>query len=235
VREADVVRALLRSEARRYGWLPAAVARVDAVCAADRDAALARMHEELKGLEPHALAGRLRGVAASLGGRDVGPHAARAVATEIRRRTRRLIDALDRAGTVYGTDSLHQVRLAAKKLRYTLEIGLANAEVAAGARSLKRVQQRLGDIHDLQTLQRKIRGVPLAPDADAVLAGALDTMDRDLEFECRQRHAVVLRSRKTLDRRLAHIARTSASDLLPERAGRAVRMPCGDLRRKAAG
>jgi CHAD domain-containing protein len=85
---------------------------------------------------------------------------------------------LVRASGVYLPNRLHRLRVAAKKLRYTLEVASAvtGAPVARRmVRDVRRVQNILGDIHDVQ-----------------VLADRAEAADFDREGEAieRQRHAV---------------------------------------------
>ena len=68
----------------------------------------------------------------------------------------RLLRALDAAGTLYAPERLHAVRIAAKKLRYGLELRATPRGLPVGsfAAALKRVQDVLGRLHDLAGARR---------------------------------------------------------------------------------
>src|SRR5262249_5059874 len=70
------------------------------------------------------------------------------------RRARRLAAAIEHAAGMYLPDRLHDVRIAIKKLRYTLELGAAPRDGrprnAAALRTLRSMQDLLGRMHDLE-------------------------------------------------------------------------------------
>lgn len=112
------------------------------------------------------------------------------LAARLVRRAKELRAALDEAGPIYAPARLHQVRIAVKKLRYTLEVagdvGLVRAR--ALLRVLKREQERLGKFHDLEAVLTRARGARAssgAPAQGAELAALADA----LEWECRRLHA----------------------------------------------
>src|SRR5689334_3405838 len=77
-----------------------------------------------------------------------------AIEARLARRAEMLKEAIDRAGNVYLVERLHVVRIALKKLRYGVEVA---QEVAGERRNpdlqlLKREQELLGRLHDLQML-----------------------------------------------------------------------------------
>ncbi|HEV3214968.1 MAG TPA: CHAD domain-containing protein [Vicinamibacterales bacterium] len=122
-----------------------------------------------------------------------------ALATTLMKRARRLKAALEDAGPLYAPERIHGVRIAAKKLRYALEI--ADEAGQPGAKTLVRVlrrqQDRLGRLHDLQALLKHVRGAQASPRAGEHLAELIayaDTLDRD----CRQLHAQFVEGRDEL-------------------------------------
>ena len=164
---------------------------------------------------------RDRAVAAVKHGRETGPArtaktSARSVAIWQRaaRRADRLQEAIDSAAGIYLPDRLHKVRIAVKKLRYTLEItrqisAARTGRAAGGARStrsvrgqlatLKRAQDLLGRMHDLEMLIARARAAQSGPAAPNLrLSGDLDGLVRRLETECRQLHARYMASRPQL-------------------------------------
>ncbi len=66
---------------------------------------------------------------------------------------------IDRAGGVMFSNRLHEARISIKKLRYAMEIatvtGRANLE--RSVRSVRKAQQILGSIHDLDVLAKAVR------------------------------------------------------------------------------
>ena len=109
-----------------------------------------------------------------------------ALAARLVKRAKRLTAAIDEAGQVYAPESLHQVRIATKKLRYGLEI-VVETGVRAASRPLavvKRAQELLGEMHDLQVVQVHVAAV------QAVTGGSrgLEALSRHVENRCRHLH-----------------------------------------------
>ena len=75
------------------------------------------------------------------------------------RRAEGLRAAIENAAGIYLPDRLHEVRIAVKKLRYALEIArdLSGSRATARIRTLKRVQDLLGRMHDLEMLIARTR------------------------------------------------------------------------------
>ena len=121
------------------------------------------------------------------------------LATRLMRRAKTLAAALENAGPVYAPERLHQVRIATKKLRYALEIA-GDAGVAATApllKQLRRHQERLGRLHDLQVLLKHVRETEASPRVGSRvndLTAYADSLDR----ECRQLHAGFVEHRAEL-------------------------------------
>jgi CHAD domain-containing protein len=116
-------------------------------------------------------------------------------------RASRLREAIDTAGAVYLPERLHVVRLAAKKLRYALELvaemsGASTPELAA----LKRAQDILGRMHDRQMLIDRVRQeqASLTP-PDLTVWRDLDALVGSLEDDCRRLHARYMRGRVGLE------------------------------------
>jgi CHAD domain-containing protein len=111
------------------------------------------------------------------------------VTARVRKRSKRLAQALADAGTLYAPEPLHDVRIAAKKLRYTLELARAagDAGVARDIGTLKRLQRLLGRLNDLEGLQQYVRDAS-AVCGDAGISAGMSAMQRQLEAECRQLH-----------------------------------------------
>ena len=116
------------------------------------------------------------------------------------RRAQRVEAAVDAAGAMYLPDRLHQVRIAVKRLRYALEIvrDLTRSRAEARIRFLKRMQDLLGRMHDLEVLVARTRGLQAAAVPDLQLSADLDQLVRRLETEARQLHGRYLAQRRAL-------------------------------------
>jgi len=130
------------------------------------------------------------------------------------RRADRLRAAIENAASIYLPDRLHKVRIAVKKLRYTMEItrqagGTRAWRPAGNPRSirsvagqlavLKRAQDLLGRMHDLEILIARTRAVQSSPSSPNLrLSGDFDVLVRRLETECRQLHGHYMASRSQL-------------------------------------
>jgi CHAD domain-containing protein len=117
--------------------------------------------------------------------------------------------AINNAGGIYLADRLHAVRIAVKKLRYAMEIAreLRVSRAMAQLRTLKRVQDLLGRMHDLEVLIARTRAVQsTASVRDLKLSADLDRLVRVLEMECRQLHVRYMNERKSLLTICDHVA-----------------------------
>jgi CHAD domain-containing protein len=126
---------------------------------------------------------------------------------QVVRRARRLAASVDRAGGLYLPDRLHAVRIAAKKLRYALEIEreLKRSKSTARVTQLKRLQDLLGRMHDYEILIDRTRQVQTSiAGNDRKLTSELDTIIRTLEAECRADHATYMRRRPAVIK-LCHV------------------------------
>jgi len=115
-----------------------------------------------------------------------------AIDARVARRAQTLRAAIVGAGAVYLHERLHEVRIALKKLRYAVELA-AEADgdrTSADLRALKRAQELLGRIRDLQVLTDHVRQTQtaLAP-ADPPAWRQLDALVTLLEQDCRRLHA----------------------------------------------
>jgi CHAD domain-containing protein len=95
------------------------------------------------------------------------------------------------------------VRIAAKKLRYALEIEreLRRSKGTARVTQLKRLQDLLGRMHDFEVLIDRTRQVQADhAGSDRSLTLELDALVRALEAECRKDHATYMRRRPSITR-----------------------------------
>ena len=208
IRELDVTEKRLEAARRQWRWPMALVERIEKSRAADRADQLAAASDRYSGSTIHELLGQLDALAR----RDdlnTDIRAANAhLATRLRRRVRLFTAALDHAGIVYARENLHEVRIAAKKLRYTLEIVRDGARVPVG-RAIARIrdlQTLLGDLHDLQGLQDRILAVAGQPGLDRSEVKAMERWQRRIETACRELHARFVRQRPALHKLAASLA-----------------------------
>jgi CHAD domain-containing protein len=116
-------------------------------------------------------------------------------------RAERLRDTIENAAGIYLPDRLHDVRIAVKKLRYAMEIAreLSGSRAMARILTLKKAQDLLGRMHDLEVLIARIRAVQGSPSAPSLrLSADLDRLVRRLETECRQLHGHYIALRPAL-------------------------------------
>jgi len=187
VRELDVTRTLLVTVAARYRWDADVVADVRARLDDDRADRHRHVLDELDRARSRALLRALR--RAGVGATPEGPALESAVRAGVQRRAANLAVRLRELGMLYVPDRLHEVRIAAKKLRYSLETwrDVHRAPVARDIRTLTNLQALLGDLHDLQVLQAHLGEAPRG-----ARKAEVQRMLADLERECRTLHARVI-------------------------------------------
>jgi CHAD domain-containing protein len=156
----------------------------------ERDRRRKVMLERLEDVDIEKLGRRLESVAEALDG-SLDEAWRPVLAARLAKRATRLEEAGGNAGQLYAPERLHDVRIAAKKLRYGLELA-ADSGVKAAAplvRRIKRIQDLLGRLHDLQVLQEHIAAVQAGPAAarQGMHAG-LEAVARHVEDACRHLH-----------------------------------------------
>ena len=155
---------------------------------------------DLEKLETRAVAAA-RKVKAARGGALADPARLAAADQRSARRAIGLRAAIENASSIYLPDRLHEVRIAVKKLRYGMEISreLRRSHATARIGTLKKAQDLLGRMHDLEILIARTRAVQGASSAPNLRMSAhLDKLVRRLENECRQLHGQYMASRNKL-------------------------------------
>ena len=117
------------------------------------------------------------------------------------RRAQRLSASIENAAAIYLPDRLHEVRIAVKKLRYAMEIvrELSGSRATVRIMTLKRAQDLLGRIHDLEVLIARTRAIQGSTNAPTLAVSAdMDTLVRRLETECRRLHGRYIAMRASL-------------------------------------
>jgi CHAD domain-containing protein len=214
VREYDVLLGLL-DELKKVGRYPkAALPRVAAHIAENRVHARERLLEKVQIGELRRVASKLEKIARTLESSSDGLLTARhswrwAIDARIARRASTLAAAIADAGAVYLAERLHTVRIAVKKLRYALELAADADHLKSNPdlKQLRRAQNILGRLHDLQVLvdrAREVQASLAAPDLNA--RRELDVLVVALEVDCRHLHGRYMQDRDAL---LAVCARLS--------------------------
>ena len=206
IRELDVELELLETRAKNAGTSARAIEMVRREVAARRQALREEIVDKAPVSDVRKLLKKLDRIAAK-GARAKGEKAEGrldaqwrgVLAARLLRRAKALGAAVEDAGALYVPERLHAVRIGTKKLRYVLEIARdAGAKAAAPLlRSLRRHQERLGRLHDLQTLLKHVRETETSPAVVARvndLAAYADSLDR----ECRRLHADFVEHRNEL-------------------------------------
>jgi CHAD domain-containing protein len=180
VRELDVARDLLAALAAKLDPADAgAVSAFTRRLAALRERRADRALRRLPGLP--GLARRLGAVTSRLALLDARHEAAWAEQTSRRMRARagQLEEAMAQVGDRFAPERLHRVRVAAKKLRYAVEVA-RGPRLPSLLLGLQRAQGILGDLHDLVVLR-------------ALVADALPETPRELRPGLRKLAALALR------------------------------------------
>jgi CHAD domain-containing protein len=191
LRELDVL-GILVDELRESGRSDVPALRLLAgSIAEDRARAYGRLESKLPVSELRRIAEKLDKIARKSAS-DTGRAWSWALDARTVRRADDLAEAIRKAGGVYMPDRVHAVRLAVKKLRYTLELSAeaAGLKQTADLRAVRREQDLLGRLHDLQVLIDRVRHVQATlTRADLRMWRELDNVKSNLEDACRRLHA----------------------------------------------
>jgi CHAD domain-containing protein len=109
--------------------------------------------------------------------------------------------AIETAGAVYVPERLHAVRIAVKKLRYSVELAanVRRRRMTADFAALKSAQDFLGRLHDLNVLIARARWVQASLVPPELTAWRdLGSLVRVLEDDCRELHARYMHDREHL-------------------------------------
>jgi CHAD domain-containing protein len=195
VRELDVALELLDEIASGHHHCERAAAAVRVEIQRERAARYADMIRSLEDIKPSRLTRELASLGNSLKSAS-GAEQRRILARRVLRRADALDAAIVRAGALYAFDRLHLVRIAAKKLRYALEVvhELTRVGTRRLVKRLKEVQDLLGRLHDLEVLAgyvRRVRDLP-APRGGGPIGGSRGLIGI-IDKETRELHAEYLR------------------------------------------
>lgn len=199
VRELDVAQARLIETAADSDWAPAAVTRLELNLERARKRAFSAARTKLRTVRDVKWDRRAAALAEFVRAHPDASAWHAVLAARIRRRATGLIDAIARAGTMYAPGPLHRVRIAAKKLRYSLEIAdeAAKMRIAPLIAGIKQVQDELGVFHDLHVLEGRVRA-SMAASRDREITLAYEPIALALDRQCRDQHAAFLSGRAGL-------------------------------------
>jgi len=217
VRELDVALAIVDEFSAGRPNLRAGLAAVRGAIADERE-------RRLRGLRARVDVRRLRKTSRVLAGIAAREEGSPAVALDqrIRRHARALNAAVQQAGLVYAAETLHRIRIAAKKLRYALELveEVEHRPARGLVRSLEQVQDLLGRMHDLEVVAAFARALRTDRRRPAGVRRALADVLDALDGEIRDRHADYVARHEAL---LALTADATALAALPARKRRSRR------------
>ena len=198
VRELDVALGHLEDGLEGARIPRIAIERVRAHVLAERERRRERMLARLERVDVDTAINRVERLAKSAAA-SVTPVRAEMALVRVRARARALATEIDKAGTLYDPNRLHNVRIAAKKLRYAAEVAAASgAQLAGDLRLLKRAQESLGVMHDYQVLLEHVAAVSDRTPKGAPGAAGLKAMAAAYDRECRKLHAIYLKMAPSL-------------------------------------
>jgi CHAD domain-containing protein len=222
VRELDVTMQILDELSARPDTPAAALAGIRQDTQAERERRHQLMCDRLHRVNPDKLRGRLARIGEALAS-DARESWKPLLNARLLKRARTLDTAIADAGHIYAPERLHAVRIAAKKLRYVLELA-GDADVRDArplVRTLKRAQEALGHLHDLQVVQRHLTASQAAAESAAV--EGQEAILQSIEAECRHLHARYLAALPSLQEATAS-CRTIIAPQLARRSAKAPRM-----------
>ncbi len=189
VRELDVTIRLIDELAAADDLSRAALQDVRLHVEAERKVRREAMVERLGEVNTDKLNRRLASVEAAVSASDSQAWR-QALAGRLLTRARRLSVRIAAAGQLYAPEQLHEVRIAVKQLRYGLELAADAAVAAASAlvRQLKKVQEVLGRLHDLQVLQTHVAAVHVSAPGRSAPHHGLAAIAGRIEEQCRILH-----------------------------------------------
>ncbi len=226
VRELDVALKTVDELAQGRDVPRAAIDELRAHVLAERQQRRDVMLERLDAVDTDKLNRRLLSVADALT-RAETEHWRDVLGKRLLKRAKRLASAVDHAGQLYAPERLHQVRIAAKKLRYGLEVAVEGGVKAASplVRTLKRTQELLGRVQDLQVLREHVSAIEAEGNSHRAPRAAFDTIAHRIEDECRRLHGRYVAGAQDLSEVAAQVRETIVPMLAhPPRRSRPIKM-----------
>jgi CHAD domain-containing protein len=221
VREMDVTVQILDEFAQTNSLPRNALEDVRSHVVAERDRRRAVMLQRLRRVDTDRLRARLEEASIVAAVIDSAEWR-QALTSRVAHRIKRLSGAIQEAGQMYAAEQLHVVRIATKKLRYALEL-IADARLAPVrplVNTLKRAQDTLGKLHDLQVIEQHVAAVQAMPPARrGAHDGGLKVIAGSLADECRHLHGRYIKQVPAL----IQLIETCTDTILPQLARRSRR------------
>jgi CHAD domain-containing protein len=239
VRELDVTLTVM-DELAASGEVPrAAFDALRAHVLTERQQRREVMLERLEAVDGEKLGRRLASVCEALGQADTEQWR-QVLGKRLLKRSKRLAVAVSEAGHLYAPEALHAVRIAVKKLRYGLELAAGGGVKATAPmlRTLKRIQEMLGRLQDLQVLLEHVAIIQGSSNGHRVPRATFDTLAHRIEDECRRLHGRYVAASQTLIDLVAEVRSSVVPALAhPPRRTRSLKMslPRAAARRRAGG
>lgn len=195
VRELDVARRTFDARTSDERWPFAAVATVNRHLKRRRARGRQRMLPRIDRRDLEKLRDRVRALAQSVDASGASSRIDSLLNRRVRERARNFSGEARRLGTMYSPEALHSIRIAGKKLRYSLELSqdVSRLPLRTEIGQLKRLQHLLGDLHDLQVLTGYVRTVLTQGGLEPPTRKALDEMAVAFDAECRALHSRFLK------------------------------------------
>jgi CHAD domain-containing protein len=195
-RELDVALETLQAIETRAPDHGVAVAAVRAHVVRERAEAGREVRAHIVGVDVNNLAAGTLALAGRGESLSAIRACARRVAARLGRRATELEHAVVGAGLIFAPGPLHGVRIALKKFRYALEVAerLGRFRLAASMQRLKRLQNLLGELHDLQVLGGLARDV--MAQAHGSRRSGLESLVGFIDHEIRALHSQFLAERE---------------------------------------
>lgn len=196
---------------------------------AERQRRREEMLEALDAVDTAKLGRRLESVAAAIDGAETLEWR-QTLGKRLLKRAKRLGTAIEEAGQLYAPDRLHQVRIAAKKLRYGLELAAESGAKTADPliRRLRRAQELLGRIQDLQVVRSHVEAVQAA--SSRAPRKALTAIAQRIDDESRRLHGRYVAMAQPLSEIAQDVRRVVVPQIVHPAHTRQLKMP---LRRSA--
>jgi CHAD domain-containing protein len=222
IRELDVACAVWHETDPSDRWAASASEVLDRRAGVDRRRYVAAMRSALDQVIDGRLGARLGVVADALEQQAAPRVVGAAIGASVRKRAQAVIESLTETGTAYVAGPLHDARIAIKKLRYAAELARdpAGTPVGRQIRQLRRMQDLLGRIHDLQIVQERLQSAAARARVTRTVLDRLEASDEALEIECRRLHGRFVKGLPSLVRAVEHLRDDAAVALLPRRTGR---------------
>jgi CHAD domain-containing protein len=215
VRELDVTLQILEERAEADDGHGSAIDRARGMVRVERERRRVDMLRRLSRINPDKLQRRLASFTAEVAAAESDPWR-RALAARLAHRARRLHQAIGRAGSIYVPFRLHAVRIAAKQLRYTLELAVevGLSDVRPHVSTVKRAQTTLGRLQDLQVVLRQVDAASAEPGLEPAARAGLARLAQTIEEDARRAHGRYLRWAS----RLSAVCVTTRRQIVPSLA-----------------